>query len=65
MEFLGLENMLAIICGSTRAAECFGILNNDGTLDPNQGLFGLAQNRNLQISGRFRVITLADESRYG
>jgi len=56
---------MAIICGSTRAAEFFGIVNEDGSMNPNEGLYGLAQSLKLPISGRFRVITLSDESRCG
>lgn len=63
MEFLGLENMLAIICGSKSAAECIGIPHL-GAFNKSEGLSGFARSRNLRISGRFRVIALTDESRY-
>jgi hypothetical protein len=64
VEFLGLENMLAIICSSVSAAECIGIPDFAGALNNSKGLSGFAKSRNLRISGRFRVITLTDESRY-
>ena len=64
VEFLGLKNMLAIVCESTIAAETLGIPPWNGVLNNSQGLVGFAKNNKLKISGRYRVITLDDESRY-
>lgn len=64
MEFLGVENMLAIICGSRSAAECVGIPHIGGAVNKSKGLSGFARSHNLRISGRYRVITLIDESSF-
>lgn len=64
MEFLGLESMLSIICRSRSAAEYIGIPSVDRVLDKNEDLCDFVKSRNLEISGRFRVLTLDDESRY-
>jgi len=64
VEFLGLDNMLAIICGSRSAAESIGIPPLYGALDRNKGLSGFARSHNLRIFGRYRVIALIDEARY-
>ncbi|KAG0563617.1 hypothetical protein KC19_8G045600 [Ceratodon purpureus] len=64
VEFLGLEDMLSIVCDSRSAAECLGVPPETGSLNKNQGLLGFVKSRNLSISGRYRVITLTDESRF-
>jgi len=65
VEFLGVENMLAIICGSRSAAECIGIPRiGGGALNKSKGLTGFAGSHDLRISGRYRVITLIDDFRY-
>lgn len=64
MKFLGIENMLAIVCGSESAAACIGVPRSSGALRKSLGLHGFAKSHNLQVSGRFRVISLHDESRY-
>lgn len=61
VEFLGIENMLAIICSTESAAECVGVPHS---APENKGLFGYMWKHNLRISGRYRVIALTDESRY-
>lgn len=64
MEFLGVDNMVAIVCGSRSAVQCIGLHDVYGKVDISKGLHGFAMGRNILISGRFRVICLTDEARY-
>lgn len=63
VKFLGVENMVAIICRSRSAATRIGVPHLGGALHENPRVHGIAKSCSLLISGRFRVIALQDESR--
>ncbi|KAH9325961.1 hypothetical protein KI387_006139, partial [Taxus chinensis] len=63
-EYLGKDNMLAIVCKSHEAIEQLEQYDQAGKLIPESGIHGIAITENRHIDGRFRVICLEDLRSY-
>ena len=59
-EYLGRENMLAVVCKSRAGVETFEQYDHSGNIETNLGIHGLASAQTVRINGRFRVICLED-----
>lgn len=59
-EYLGKENMLAIVCKSRKGVEQLEMHDPTGKLIPLSGIHGIANLQQRHIDGRFRVICLED-----
>lgn len=63
-EYLGRENMLAVVCKSRAGAKAFEQYDHSGTIATETGIHGLASAQKARINGRFRVICLEDVRPY-
>lgn len=63
-EYLGRENMLAVVCKSRVGAEALEHYDHSGNVITSIGLHGLASAQKAKINGRFRVICLEDTRSY-
>ncbi|XP_058095892.1 protein DEFECTIVE IN MERISTEM SILENCING 3-like [Magnolia sinica] len=59
-EYLGLENMLAIVCKTYEGVKALEMYDRDGMIDKSAGLHGLGPSIGRPVEGRFRVICLED-----
>lgn len=60
-EFIGLENMIAVVCKTNEAASLLIRLNKvDHTIDETWGLYKLMRNQNRNIQGKLRMFILED-----
>ncbi|XP_057823648.2 structural maintenance of chromosomes flexible hinge domain-containing protein GMI1 isoform X1 [Cryptomeria japonica] len=59
-EYLGKENMLAIVCKSRKGVEQLEMHDSTGKIIPLSGIHGIADTQRRYIDGRFRVICLDD-----
>ncbi|XP_057848763.2 structural maintenance of chromosomes flexible hinge domain-containing protein GMI1 isoform X1 [Cryptomeria japonica] len=59
-EYLGKENMMAIVCKSRKGLEQLETRNLAGKIIPSFGIYNIAHRQNRRIDGRFRVICLED-----
>lgn len=63
-EYLGKENMLAIVCKSHVGVQALEQYDSCGSIRPDICLHGLASAQKAKINGRFRVICLEDLRSY-
>ncbi|TKY61251.1 DEFECTIVE IN MERISTEM SILENCING 3 [Spatholobus suberectus] len=59
-EFLGLETMLAIVCGTYEGVNALEKYDPEGLINCNGGLHGIGSSIGKRINGRFAVICLED-----
>ncbi|KAL5998928.1 hypothetical protein ACLOJK_009876 [Asimina triloba] len=59
-EYLGLENMLAVVCKTYEGVKALEMYDQTGQIDKSVGLHGLGQSIGRPPEGRFRIICLED-----